>query len=449
MATPQPPKPKKRYRDHGDDGISWDKVNKCYQGTISLGFAPDGKRVRRTVNGKTKAEVKDKLDQLHDEINAGIRTSATYTVEQCVKDWLDSIERDPHTMATFHSQAKKWIYPKIGSTKLKDFTATDAERFFNQLGTILSKRSLMMIKSTLRRSIRRAQVHNLIGRNVVELIDLPTGQPGNPSRAMTQEQAARVLKTASGKGTGYVRVVKASKGRCGATHAATETGELACGIKPHESAPITEVSREPKEATCRSCRSQLGIDDADDTNLRLEALFVLAITLGLRPGELRKLTWDHVDMAGGVVRVWRSASKSGDTKTPKSKRSLILPKRAIVALKAHKARKDHERSEAGEAWHVNDLVFCHENGDAYTSDALNWRFSKMTRKAGIGHWHAHEGRHTAVSIMSSNGVPIQEITDTVGHKSTHVTETVYRHVIVPAIRGGATVMDTIFAEDGS
>ena len=48
--------------------------------------------------------------------------------------------------------------------------------------------------------------------------------------------------------------------------------------------------------------------------------------------------------------------------------------------------------------------------------------------------------------MSSNGVPIQEISDTVGHKSTHVTETVYRHVIVPAIRGGASVMDTVFGD---
>ena len=93
----------------------------------------------------------------------------------------------------------------------------------------------------------------------------------------------------------------------------------------------------------------------------------------------------------------------------------------------------------------NDLVFLHEDGRMYTSDALNWRFGKMTRRAGIGHWHAHEGRHTAVSIMSSNGVPLQEISDTVGHKSTHVTETVYRHVIVPAIRGGATVMDQVSA----
>ena len=121
--------------------------------------------------------------------------------------------------------------------------------------------------------------------------------------------------------------------------------------------------------------------------------------------------------------------------------------RATAALTVHKARQANERRAAGDAWHDNNLVFCHENGDPCTSDQLNWRFSKMTRRAGIGRWHAHEGRHTAVSIMSSNGVPIQEISDTVGHKSTHVTETVYRHVIVPEIRGGATVMDGVFYDD--
>ena len=77
----------------------------------------------------------------------------------------------------------------------------------------------------------------------------------------------------------------------------------------------------------------------------------------------------------------------------------------------------------------------------------HWRFSKMTRRAGIGHWHAHEGRHTAVSIMSSNGVKLQDLSDTMGHKSTHVIETVYRHVIVPAIRGGASVMDAVFGDE--
>jgi integrase len=121
--------------------------------------------------------------------------------------------------------------------------------------------------------------------------------------------------------------------------------------------------------------------------------------------------------------------------------------RAVDALTKHRKRQVQERLAAGAAWQNSDLVFCHEDGQMYTRYALNWRFSKMTRRAGIGHWHAHEGRHTAVSIMSSNGVPLQEISDTVGHKSTRVTETVYRHVIVPAIRGGATVMDSIFKDE--
>ena len=82
----------------------------------------------------------------------------------------------------------------------------------------------------------------------------------------------------------------------------------------------------------------------------MAALFVVAITLGLCPGELRKLTWDLVDLNRGVVHVWRSASKSGDTKTPQSERSLVLPRRAITALKEHKQMQDSERAAAGRSW---------------------------------------------------------------------------------------------------
>ena len=126
MAT-RSPEPRRR-RERGDDGISWDRVNKCYVGTVSLGYDAAGKRLRRYVRGRTKQEVKDKLGGLHDEIKAGIRTPATYIVKQCVMDWLDSLERDPHTLATYRGQAEKWIYPKIGATKLADFKATDADR---------------------------------------------------------------------------------------------------------------------------------------------------------------------------------------------------------------------------------------------------------------------------------------------------------------------------------
>ena len=437
----------RKKREYGDGGIYWDKINKCYVGSISLGNHGDGKRHRQAVRGKTKTEVKAKLSALQDELNAGIQTPATYTVRECVTDWLESLELDPHTMATYRGQAEKWIYPAIGAKRLKDFKATDADRFFREIGKVLSKASLVKINSTLIRSIRRAQKYDLIGRNVAELVDLPKGQLGHPSRAMSEEQAGRVLQAASGGATVYVKVVKVSRGQYAATHAATEAGQLACGTWTRHKAAVAEVGTDLAGTTCQSCRAELGLDDHTDASGRLEALFVLSLTLGLRPGELRKLSWDHVDLDKGVIHVWRSASRTGDVKTPQSKRSLVLPRRATAALTAHRRRQAAERLAAGAAWHDNNLVFCHEDGRMYTSDAFNWRFSKMTRRAGIGHWHAHEGRHTAVSIMSSNGVPLQEISDTVGHKSTHVTETVYRHVIVPAIRGGANVMDTVFGDD--
>ena len=52
-------------------------------------FGPDGKRIRRKVSGRTKAEVRNKLKAVHNELDRGLHTSATYTVRQAVDDWLE------------------------------------------------------------------------------------------------------------------------------------------------------------------------------------------------------------------------------------------------------------------------------------------------------------------------------------------------------------------------
>ena len=72
----------------------------------------------------------------------------------------------------------------------------------------------------------------------------------------------------------------------------------------------------------------------------------------------------------------KPASQTGDVKTPKSKRSLVLPRRAVTALVAHRKLQVAERLAAGATWQDSNLVFCHEDGRMYTSDALNWRVSK-------------------------------------------------------------------------
>jgi hypothetical protein len=78
-----------RRRGHHEDSVYFDASKNRWVGATSLGFSPDGeRRIRQKVRGKTKAEVRDKLQALHRELEAGLRVSASYTVAACVRDWL-------------------------------------------------------------------------------------------------------------------------------------------------------------------------------------------------------------------------------------------------------------------------------------------------------------------------------------------------------------------------
>ena len=78
-------------RARGEDSIYYDRSRDRWTGTITVGWKPDGRRDRITVRGRTKTEVKDKLRAKHTELAAGVRTPANYTVEQCLKDWLETL----------------------------------------------------------------------------------------------------------------------------------------------------------------------------------------------------------------------------------------------------------------------------------------------------------------------------------------------------------------------
>jgi hypothetical protein len=78
---------KARRRGHGEDAIYVDAKNR-YIGTVSLGYGGDGRRVCQKVSGKTKQDVRQKLKELHSDLDAGVRSPATYTVRTAVDDWL-------------------------------------------------------------------------------------------------------------------------------------------------------------------------------------------------------------------------------------------------------------------------------------------------------------------------------------------------------------------------
>jgi site-specific recombinase XerD len=119
---------------------------------------------------------------------------------------------------------------------------------------------------------------------------------------------------------------------------------------------------------------------------------------------------------------------------------------AVQALREHHKLQAADRLKAGALWQDHGLVFASSIGTPLDRHNVLREFRKITEAAGLGtDWVPRELRHTFVSLLSSDGMPLEDIADLVGHKGTLTTETVYRKVIVPELRRGAEVMDRLFS----
>jgi integrase len=215
--------------------------------------------------------------------------------------------------------------------------------------------------------------------------------------------------------------------------------------------PKGQPGRPSKSLTLDQAVAVLAAADADPTVMR--AYVVVSLQTGARTEELRALTWSHVDLGESgpaTLSLWRSVRAGGDTKTKKSRRTLELPSRCVEALRAHRMAQLQDRLAVGERWVDQDLVFTTSVGTAL--DAANVRrvFRRVLAVAGLdaSEWTPRELRHSFVSLLSDAGVPVEMISQLVGHRGTSVTEIVYRHQIRPVIQTGATVMDELFGLAG-
>jgi hypothetical protein len=110
------------------------------------------------------------------------------------------------------------------------------------------------------------------------------------------------------------------------------------------------------------------------------------------------------------VAVWRSVHSLGDVKTKKSRRTLRLPLAAVEALRVHKVKQAGDRLLTGALWHDHGLVFASAVGTPLDPSHVRRAFRNVCVAAGIGtNWSPREPRHTFVSIMSEQGVSVEEI----------------------------------------
>jgi len=192
------------------------------------------------------------------------------------------------------------------------------------------------------------------------------------------------------------------------------------------SAPSYEVNR---GLTVDQARQLLTAAEDD----RFHALYVLALYLGLRRGELLGLCWADVDLRAGTLQVRASLQRvDGELRvvTPKtrtSRRTVPLMGLCVDALRAHRQRQFQERAAGEPMWVPTDYVFTSLAGTPVEPDNLRRSWHPLRERVGLGAVRFHDLRHTCVSLLLDLGAPPHVVREIVGHADLGVTMTIYAH----------------------
>ncbi len=188
---------------------------------------------------------------------------------------------------------------------------------------------------------------------------------------------------------------------------------------------------------------------------RLYAAYALALTCGMRRGELTGLRWSHIDAAEGIINVKTQIAAADreprgvverDPKGTSERRIPVGP--AIIALlQAHRDRWEQERADAGPRWVQEDteFVFCSNRGEEYNPGHFTRTFTRLAADAGLPRICLHDARHTSATIGIAAGVDVKSMQTRMGHASPTTTMGIYVHPVNTAERQAANTMeDRIF-----
>jgi integrase len=388
---------RKKGRRPAGDGSVYKAPDGRWRGVVDLGWV-DGKRRRKYVAGATQAQALEKLRQAQRAAASGVVTDDRVTVEAFLDRWVrvnlpGSIAGG--TLDDYADTIRLHLAPALGKKRLSVLTVVDVDRLWaSKRSAGYKPNSIRIMRSVLRKALAQAEREGLVTRNVAALSQPPrVAQP--EGRSLSIEQAKTLLDAAKGN--------------------------------------------------------------------RLEVAYLVLLSYGLRRGELLGLAWADFDAQAGTLAVRQAVTTrksshrtGGDTggregrielsalKTRRSRRVLFLTPGIIAALGDHGANQQDEREAAGQLWTDHGLIFTTRIGTPIDPDNFAKRFVQLCKTAGLGHWHPHEARHSAASVMLAQGVPLEVVSEVLGHSSIYITKDVYGHLVEGAKRDAAERMAAAF-----
>lgn len=335
---------------------------------------------RRYLSGKRREDVRDKLTKAMSDRDGGLIFDAgALTVGDYLARWLSDSVRDTVRQRTYEGyehMVERHITPTLGHMKLKALTP--------------------------------AHVRGLYRKKL----------DGNPDKK---------IKPLSPRTVQYVHTTlnKALK-------QATDDGLI-----PRNAAASVKAPRPKRKEIKPLNREQVRALFEAAAGHRLEALYTVAVTAGLREGELLALRWEDVDLEATTpmlqIRRTLSEARSGRIfEAPKSGkgRNIRLTRKAVEALRAHRKRQLEEKMEKAGLWQEQGLVFPSNAGTLLGARSLQRQFKATLERAGLSQtFRFHDLRHTCATLLLRQGVHAKYVQELLGHADISLTLNVYSHVL--------------------
>ncbi|HEX8278115.1 MAG TPA: site-specific integrase [Segetibacter sp.] len=352
-----------------------------WQVKLFIGVEPDGRRNihSATIRG-TKKDAEQYLNKLVQEIDQGTYIDTpVITVDEFFNKWLESVSRLRTTERTsdgHESIYKRYFRKAIGGKKLNKLNVLDIQKVYTEMqGKGLSPVTIRHAHSVINCALKQAVKWNLLSRNPAELVELPR----------LERKERRVL-------------------------------------SPEEARRFIEASEEIKHGL----------------------VFEFALLTGMRPEEYLSVQWKDLDFDSCTVQVRRALVRHNnkwsfqETKTSKSRRTVVLPVSLIQKLKAHKTKQLEHRLKVGSFWQNYDLVFCHEFGTPHSIPNLTYRyFRPILEKAGIPQIRLYDLRHSHATLLLMAEENPKVVAERLGHSTVVLTLDTYSHVL-PTMQRKAT-----------